>query len=98
VTLTPERLAELRQRAKWLLTAEPSDSAPTLDPKMSVFAADVVELVRAADNLNALLAAAEGCLHNYDVDVKEGAFYMEQEHDQFDILRAAIRRAKGEQP
>lgn len=86
--LTPERLAELRKglatSAAWGCTIE------------QVNVEELRDLLDAADNLAALLAAAEGCLHNYDVDVKEGAFYMEQEHDQFDILRAAIRRARGE--
>lgn len=88
--MSPERLAELREDCHKAIENE--WHIVRLDPK------ELLDLLDAADTLNALLAAAEGCLHNYDVDVKEGAFYMEQEHDQFDILRAAIRRAKGEQP
>lgn len=90
MTLTPERLAELRKQI--------DDNTGPYRLFVPTNVDEFRDLLTAADNLNALLAAAEGCLHNYDVDVKEGAFYMEQEHDQFDILRAAIRRAKGEQP
>lgn len=90
MTITPERLEELRYRN--------ADMKCCQGLTIMVTTGDADALIQAADALNALLAAAEGCLHNYEVDVKEGSFYMEQEHDQFDILRAAIRRAKGEKP
>lgn len=106
MTITPERLAELRARAKWFPIAEPSESAPTLDPKMNVFAADVVELVQAADNLAALLAAAE-CYEEYQeatwAQVRTSFREKFAVPDGVDtevwvrsMWTAAIRRAKGE--
>lgn len=94
MTITPERLAELRKglatSAAWGCTTE------------QVNVEELRDLLDAADHLNALLAAAESYAENGHKD--DGRLpcdiYLKHPHAKcdcgFDELRAAIRRARGE--
>lgn len=80
--MTPERLAELRASCRCLS----HDGMVLLDATEIVADRDeLLELVQAADNLAALLAAAESAV--LMMSTKNSG-----------QLRAAICRAKGEQP
>lgn len=87
MTLTPERLAELRRYAEYGF----DDATP----------AEMRELLDAADNLNALLAAAERAEVEWAFTLGELVKHTDPlEHkmrcEDHDVFRAAIRRAKGE--
>lgn len=87
MTLTTERLAELRRCAEYGF----DDATP----------AEMRELLDAADNLNALLAAAERAEVEWAFTLGELVKHTDPlEHkmrcEDHDVFRAAIRRAKGE--
>lgn len=105
MTLTPERLAELRAACRRL----DHDGLILLDATEIVADRDeMLELVQAADNIAALLAAAE-CYEEYQeatwaqvrtsfrekFSVPDG---VDTEVWARSMWTAAIRRAKGEQP
>jgi len=95
VTITPERLAELRKQI-----------GDNIGPYRFFVPTNVDEfrdLLDAADNLAALLAAAERAEVEWAFTLGELVKHTDPlEHkmrcEDHDVFRAAIRRAKGEQP
>lgn len=98
MTLTPERLAELRAACRRL----DHDGLILLDATEIVADRDeMLELVQAADNIAALLAAAERAEVEWAFTLGELVKHTDPlEHkmrcEDHDVFRAAIRRAKGE--